>query len=330
MNRLPVRRRGSIVPSVNDKRYAIVGAGSLGCYFAAILTRAGYDVALIARGRHLEAIQRDGIQVEDLGATYRVAPARVTDRPAEVEPVDAVVLAVKAWQVPKAAAELRPLVTAGTRVLPLQNGIETWDELAKVLGDEAPLMGLCRVVCALEAPGHVRHVAAEPTVMMGERRGAGLSGNAAALAAALAASGVRVHNPEDMRVALWEKLMFIAGMSGTGAVARANVGEMRSCPPTRDLLLRILDEVARVARASGVPLADDAAGRAMAFADAMAPASTASMQRDISEGRPSELEAIIGVVVRLGRETGTATPAASFVYASLLPQELRARGAVKT
>jgi 2-dehydropantoate 2-reductase len=134
-----------------------------------------------------------------------------------------------------------------------------------------------------------------------------------------------VDNPENMRAALWEKLMFIAGVSGTGAVTRSNVGEMRSCPPTRGLLVGILEEVASVARASGVPLAGDAVERAMAFVDSMGPASTASMQRDIAEGRPSELEAIIGVVVRLGRESGVATPATGFVYASLLPQERRAR-----
>jgi 2-dehydropantoate 2-reductase len=289
------------------------------------MTRAGHHVALIARGRHREAIQREGIHVEDLGESYRVSPARVTDRPADVGPVDAVVLAVKAWQVPEAAVELRSLVTSGTRVLPLQNGIETWDELARVLGDKPPLMGLCRVVCALTAPGHVRRVGTAAKVEMGERDGGALSGGAAALAAALQASGIRVETPENMRAALWEKLMFIAGVSGTGAVARANVGEMRACPPTRDLLRGILEEVASVARASGVQLAGDSAARAMAFVDSMAPASTASMQRDISEGRPSELEAIIGVVVRLGREAGIATPATSFVYASLLPQERRAR-----
>jgi 2-dehydropantoate 2-reductase len=310
---------------MTDKRFAVVGAGALGCYFSALMARAGHHVTLIARGRHLEAIRRDGIQVEDLGESYRVAPARVTERPTDVGPVDAVVLAVKAWQVPEAANHLRPLVAPGTRVLPLQNGVETWEELVRALGEGPPLMGLCRVVCALDSPGQVRHFGTEPKVEAGEREGAGLSGNAAALAAALKASGVRVDNPENMRVALWEKLLFIAGVSGTGAVARANVGETRACPPTRDLLLRIMEEVASVAGASGVPLAGDSVGRAMAFVDSMAPASTASMQRDISEGRPSELEAIIGVVVRLGRELGIRTPATSFVYASLLPQERRAR-----
>lgn len=309
-----------------ETRFAIVGAGALGCYFAALLTKAGAGVTLIARGRHLEAIRRDGILLEDLEGGGRVVPEGVTDRPADVGPVEAVVLAVKAWQVPEAAAQIRPLVAPGTRVLPLQNGIESWEEIAKVLGDQVPLMGLCRVVCALAAPGHVRHIAADPTVAMGERDGAGLSGNAAALADALRASGVVVNNPGNMRAALWEKLMFIAGVSGVGAVARANVGEIRACPPARDLMQRIVREVWSVGRASGVPLADDSVERTMAFADSMAPASTASMQRDIAESRPSELEAIIGVVVRRGAAAGVATPAAGFVYASLLPQERRARG----
>jgi 2-dehydropantoate 2-reductase len=311
---------------MTDQRFAVVGAGALGCYFSALLTRAGHHVSLIARGRHLEAVQREGIHLEDVDESVRVAPARVTDRPTDVGPVDAVVLAVKAWQVPEAADQMRPLIASGTRVLPLQNGVETFGELARVLGDGPPLMGLCRVVCALVAPGHVRHFASQPTVMMGERGGAGLSGNAAALAAALEASGVRVGNPENMRTALWEKLLFIAGVSGTGAVARVNVGEARACPPTRELLLRIMEEVASVGRASGIPIAGDSVERAMAFVDSMGPASTASMQRDISDGRPSELEAIIGVVVRLGRDLGVATPATSFVYAGLLPQERRARG----
>ena len=311
---------------MTDRQFAVVGAGALGCYFTALLTRAGHEVTLIARGRHLEAIRRDGIQLDDLESSHRLVPKGVTDRPADVGPVDAVVLAVKAWQVPEAAMEIRPLVAPGTRVLPLQNGIESFDQLATALGGEAPIMGLCRVACALVAPGHVRHIAITPTVVMGERGGAGLSGNAAALADALKASGVDVSNPENMRVALWEKLIFIAGVSGAGAVTRANVGEMRSCPPTRELLQQIVEEAWSAGRASGVPLAGDAVTRVMSFVDSMAPASTASMQRDIAEGRPSELEAIIGAVVRHGAAAGVATPATGFVYASLLPQERRARG----
>ena len=318
-------RPAAEVGPLSENRFAIVGAGALGCYFAALLTKAGARVTLIARGRHLEAIRRHGILLEDLEGSERVVPEGATDRPADLGPVDAVVLAVKAWQVPEAAAQIRPLVASGTRVLPLQNGIEAWEELANVLGGRAPIMGLCRVACALVAPGHVRHIAIVPTVAMGEREGAGLSGNAAALAAALRAAGVVVENPENMRVALWEKLIFIAGVSGAGAVARANVGEMRACSPTRELIQRIATEARDVGRASGVPLADDSVGRVMAFVDSMAPASTASMQRDIAEGRPSELEAIIGVVVRLGAATGVAVPATSFVYASLLPQERRTR-----
>jgi 2-dehydropantoate 2-reductase len=308
-----------------DQRFAIVGAGALGCHFAALMSLSGHDVVLIARGRHLEAIRRDGIHLEGTDGNRRVAPSLVTDSPSGVGTVDAVILSVKAWQVREAAEDLRPLLTAGTRVLPLQNGVETYDELVQVLGRETPLMGLCRVVSYLVAPGRVRHLGAPPAVAMGEPGGAGLSGNASALAAALTASGVRVTNPESMRVALWEKLMFIAAVSGVCTVARATLGEVRTCPPTRDLTGRILEEVVSVARASGFPLDARALERALAFVDTLDPASTTSMQRDVEEGRPSELEAILGVVVRQGRATGTPTPATDLVYASLLPQERRAR-----
>jgi 2-dehydropantoate 2-reductase len=309
-----------------DGRIAMVGAGALGCYFGALLSRAKVPVSVIARGRHLEAIARDGIRVESPAGDFHVAPAQVTDDPAQVGPVDSVILAVKAWQVPAAAAAMRPLLAPGTRVLPLQNGVEAWDQLGETLGREVPLMGLCRVVSLLAAPGRVRHVAMTPMIGLGEPDGGPLSSRAQALAGALEAAGVTVERPSDMRAALWGKLLFIAALSGAGSVTRATVGEMRACAPTRFLLRDLMEEVAAVALARGIRLDEQVVDRTLAFVDSMPGTSTASMQRDIMEGKPSELEAIIGALIRIGREANVATPAASFVYASLLPQERAARG----
>ena len=116
-------------------------------------------------------------------------------------------------------------------------------------------------------------------------------------------------------------------MSGVGAVSRANVGEVRQSPPTRALLQQVMEEVAAVARQRGVRLAPDIVPRTMAFIDNMPGEGTASMQRDVAAGRPSELEAIIGSVNRLGRAAGVPVPGTEFIYASLLPQERRARSA---
>ena len=310
---------------MNNPRVAIYGAGGIGGYFAAVLARAGYWVGLIARGRQLDAIRQNGLQVESPKGDFRVRLEQVTDRPEEIGPVDAVILAVKAWQVPEAAA-MRPLLSSATKVLPLQNGVEAAEQLEQAITREHTLMGLCRIISSVAAPGRIRHGGLEPMVMLGEPDGSDLSTNARALAEALQAAGVMVETPPDMRVALWEKLLFIAAVSGVGAVARASIGEIRQCDPTRELLRKVMEEVHDVAAERGIRLAPDVVQRTMAFVETIPANGTASMQRDIAEGKPSELEAIIGVVVRYGDQAGIATPAMDYIYASLLPQERRVRG----
>lgn len=311
---------------MTSPRFAVYGAGGVGGYFAAVLSRAGYWVGLIARGRQLAAIRQSGLRVESANGNFDVRPAKVTDRPEEIGPVDAVILAVKAWQVPEAALAMTPLLSSGTKVLPIQNGVEAPEQLWQILGREHTLIGLCRIISSVPAAGLIRHGGLEPVVALGEPDGSSLSANASALAEALRASCVMVETPANMHAALWEKLLFIAAVSGVGAVARANIGEIRECAPTRELLRQVMEEVQAVAAGRGVRLAADVVQRTLAFVETIPAAGTASMQRDITEGKPSELEAIIGVVVRCGDQGGIATPAVDYIYASLLPQERRARG----
>ena len=299
----------------------------MGGYFAAVLSRAGYDVALIARGKHLEAILRDGLRVEGPKETFTQRPAQVTDKPEEVGPVDAILLAVKAWQVTEAAQSLRPMLAAHTKVLPFENGVEAPEQLEKELGREHVLVGLCRIISAVTGAGHIRHAGMQPMIAIGETENAPLSRVAQDLVKAFRASGARVETPQDIQAALWEKLIFIAGMSGVGGVTRATIGEIRQSAPTRELLESMFTEVAAVARSRGLNISSDFVARTMAFVDTLPSTGTASMQRDIADGKPSELEAIIGSVVRFGRESGVATPVTNYIYASLLPQEQRARGA---
>ena len=298
----------------------------MGGYFGAVLARAGYRVALVARGRHRDAIRQNGLRVESPKGDFVAVPAQVTDRPEEIGPVDAVIVAVKAWQVTEAAQAMCPLLAPTTKVLPLQNGVEAAAQLEKILGRPHTLLGLCRLISSVTAPGCIRHGGLDPTVALGEPDGSSLSPNARALADALAAAGVVVQTPSDMRSALWEKFVFIAAVSGAGAVARATMGEVRRCPPTRSLLQQLMEEVAAVARSQGVQLASDTVPRTLAFVDTIPDGGTASMQRDLTSGVPSELEAIIGAAVRFGNQSGVPTPALDHVYAALLPQEWRVRG----
>ncbi|MGA7380362.1 MAG: 2-dehydropantoate 2-reductase [Terriglobales bacterium] len=310
---------------MSKPRFAVVGAGGVGGYFAAVLARAGYSVSVVARGQTLEAIRRDGLRVISPKGDFTVAVAKASDKPEEIGPVDAVILAVKAWQVTEAARTMRPLLAPLTKVLPLQNGVEATAQLQGVLGPQHSLTGLCRIIASVESPGCIRHGGLEPMVALGESDGSALSANALALAEALKTADVTVQTPADMQAALWEKLLFIAAVSGTGAVTRSTIGEFRACPPTRELLRQLMEEVAAVARSRGIHLAEGAVSRTLAFVDATPADGTASMQRDLAAGRPSELEAVIGAVVRFGDQAGVATPAMDYVYASLLPQERRAR-----
>ena len=221
---------------------------------------------------------------------------------------------------------MQPMLATTTKVLPLENGVEAPDQLEEILGREHVLVGLCRLISAVVVPGCIRHAGVDPMVALGEPDGGSLTPNAKALADALKAAGVAVQTPADIHAALWDKMLFIAGVSGAGAVARATIGELRQCPPTRELLRQLMEEVSAVARSRRIALPEDVIPRTLAFVDTLPATGTASMQRDIADGKPSELEAIIGAAVRFGEQAGVPTPALRYVYASLLPQEKRARG----
>lgn len=308
-------------------RIAVLGAGAVGGYFGDVLSRAGNEVAFLARGDRLRTLRQHGLRLLEAGGEFTVSPAIFTDRPEEVGSVDAVLVAVKAWQVRDVAPSILPMLTPSTRVLPLQNGVEAAAQLAEVLPQNLVLVGVCRIIVAVVAPGCVKHIGVPPAILLGELDGSPASQPTRALASALKDAGVSAEMPADIHAALWEKLVLIAALSGIGAVSRGTIGEVRQSPPTRELLRRMMEEVAAVARTREIRIDPGVVTRTLAFVDAMPPAGTASMQRDVSEGKPSELDAIIGVVVRLGRERGVPTPVSEFIYASLLPQESRARSA---
>ena len=306
-------------------RFAIFGAGGVGGYFGGRLAEAGEDVTFIARGAHLEAIRKEGLAVESVAGDFRVSPAKATDDPASIGPVDVVLVCVKAWQVNEAAAAMRPIVGPATVVIPLENGVEAPEELAAALGAGPVLGGLCKIVAFIAAPGVVRHTGVAPSLAFGEMDGTE-SGRVRRLRTVFRrAKSVTVEEPRDIRVALWQKFVFISAMSGVGAVTRAPAEAVRAIPETRRLLEAAMREAQAVGRGRGVSIPEKTADRTLEFFDKLPDGSTASMQRDVMEGRPSELEYQTGTIVRLGRAAGVPTPVNDFLYAALLPQESKAR-----
>ena len=284
-------------------------------------------MTFIARGEHLEAIRTRGLRLESVAGDALVQPAQATDTLADVGQVDAILLGVKTWQIPEAAAVIRPCLGPDTFVAPLQNGVETPLILAEHLGAQHVVGGLCGAFCFIAGPGHIRHIGGANFIKFGELNNE-KTARVERLRAAFAQAPVDVEIPADIQVALWEKCMIVVPFGGLGTVARSPHGPVMAVPETRQLLAQALNEVYQVGRARGVPLPEDSVAKVMALLDKMTPSGTSSMQRDINAGKPSELEAWIGAVVRLGAEAGVETPVHSFLYGSLLPMELRARGEI--
>jgi 2-dehydropantoate 2-reductase len=309
-------------------RIAVFGTGAVGGYFGGRLAQAGEEVVFIARGKQLQALRDQGLQVDSLKGDFLLRSVQATDDPAQAGMVDAVIVGVKAWQVTDAARACLPLVGPDTFVVPLQNGVEAPDQLAAVLGAGHVLGGLCRIFSFVVAPGHIRHAGIEPYVALGELDNRS-SERAERLRIAFEGAGVTAEIPPDIQVALWQKFLFIASFSGVGAVTRAPAGVLRGRPETRHMLQQAMREVLAVAAARKIVLPEETIEQTMALIDRLPPGGTASMQRDVMEGRPSELESQNGAVVRLGQEVGVATPLHTFIYHSLLPMELQARGQVQ-
>lgn len=306
-------------------RFAVIGAGGVGGYFGGKLAHAGNDVTFIARGSTLAALRSKGLRVESIEGNFEVCPVKATDDPGSVGPVDAVLFAVKAWQLPDAAVAARPLFAADTIALPLENGMEAPEQLSRILGSEHVLGGLCAIVSFAEKPGHIRHVGAVPMIALGELDRS-RSARAERLRSTIEAAGVKAEVPADIHRSMWTKFLFITPLSGVGALTRVSIGVWRSMGETRELAATAVREIIALAAARGIALADDALAATLARYDALPPHSTSSLQRDVVEGKPSELDAQLGAAVRMAAESGVAVPVCRMMYASLLPQEQVARG----
>lgn len=307
-------------------RVAIFGTGGVGGYFGGRLAQAGEEVVFIARGATLQALQTNGLKVDSLNGDFTVYPVHASDDPATVGVVDVVLVGVKAWQIPVGAQDIRPLVGPDTLVVPLQNGVDAPAQLAEALGAEHVIGGLCGLISFVAEPGHICHVGIDPFIKFGELDNHVSDRVEELHKAFLRTIGVTVEIPEDIQVAMWHKFLLMASWGGIGAITRVPLGAFLGLPQTRQLLQGVMQEIFSVAHARGIALPEEVIGNTLDSMDSLPSTGTASMQRDIMEGRHSELESQTGAVVRMGQEVGIETPINTFIYHSLLPQELKAQG----
>jgi 2-dehydropantoate 2-reductase len=296
-------------------RIAAMGAGGVGGYFGARLQQAGHDVVFFARGRHLEALRRDGLTIESaLGATR--LPVRVFDEPAEAGVVDVVLFAVKLWDTETAAERLRPVVGPDTVVIPFQNGVESVSRLRAFFPEKAVMGGAAYIGTRVKAPGVIEHSGEMARLQFGPVVPAQRAAAEAFLDACRKA-GIQAEIPDDIVKSLWEKFVFLVGLSSATAATRMPIGMVRADPDMRWLLEQAMRETWRVGRARGVALADDFVERRLAFADGLHPDMKASLLHDLEHGGRLEAPWLCGAVARMAREAGEEAPVNRTVYAAL-------------
>ncbi|HEY7540304.1 MAG TPA: 2-dehydropantoate 2-reductase [Methylomirabilota bacterium] len=302
----------------------VMGSGGVGGYFGAKLQRAGEKVTLVARGPHLDAIKRAGLAIRSASEGDTVVKPAVVERLEGVERADAVLFCVKSFDTDDAAARLWSILGPDTPVLSLQNGVDNEDKIDAKLGAGRAMGGVAQVFATIESPGVIRHHAAG-RIIFGELDGR-LSERADRLRDAFARAEVPVELSRTIRRALWEKYLLICAVGGTTAVTRETIGVVRGTPATWQLFRKIVEEVAALARASDVDLADDAVDQIVKFAETIPPGNRASLAQDLLQGRRLELEALHGHAARLGERLGVPTPAIFAVYAALAPHVAGRRG----
>ena len=302
----------------------IMGTGGVGGYYGGLLAQQGNEVTFIARGAHLYAIRHEGLKVKSVHGDFKVFPANATDDPAKVEPVDLVLFCVKTYNTDDAAEAIRPVIGPQTAVLSLQNGIDAAERIGKVVGMEHVIGGATWLSSAVEEPGVIKQISQFRRIVFGELEG-GRSERLRSIFEVLNSTGVTVEVSEDIQKILWTKFVFISAVSALGSLTRLPMGDYRSVPETRSLLSGIMQEVEALARAQGIPLDPDVVQKSLEFMDHAAPHIKPSMQLDVESGQRTELESMVGVIGRKGRQLGIPTPVADFLYSSLLPVELKAR-----
>ena len=310
-------------------KVAVVGAGAVGGYYGAKLANAGCDVALVARGSHLAAIRARGLWIWSPLGDF-VVHLRATADPVEIGPVDLVLYCVKTYDNASALPLLRPLVGAATVVLTLQNGVSSAADVGAVVGPERVLAGPTYIATALRAPGLIEQTGTHRRIVFGEIGACGPNGKSApaattpssrveALADVMRAADIQAEPVGDGRVPLWEKFIYLAPFAAVTGAARQPAGVVWSTPALRDTLTTAFGETEAVARAEGVPIADDVQARIHAYMDSLPAGTRSSLLIDLQAGRRIELDALAADVARRGARLGVPTPVMATLAATLTP-----------
>ena len=288
-------------------RIAVMGTGGVGGYFGARLARAGHDVVFVARGAQLQALRTGGLRVQSPRGDIHLPRVEATAEPAGIDSVDLVLFGVKLWDTVEAAEAVKPLVAGQTGVVSFQNGVVKDDILRRILGREAVIGGVSYIAATIAEPGVIRHSGSLQKLVFGEYDGT-VSPRVRQFRDACAEAGIDAEVSDRIEQTIWEKFVFLVGLSGTTSLARTPIGPIRSQPRSRAFLRDVMDEVVTVARAEGVKLPPGYADDRLGFIDTVPADMTSSMHQDLERGNRLEVAWLSGDVVERGARLGVPTP----------------------
>ena len=298
-------------------RIAVMGAGGVGGYFGGLLAKAGNDVTFIARGEHLQSIRSKGLRVVHNAGEF-VVDAAATDDPREVGAVDMVMFCVNAYDTESALGVMSPLVGSETTVLTLQNGVESHVAVESAFGEGCALPGAAYVESRIDSPGVVVQTGHVARIVFGEASGEE-SARVGRVQDVMVSAGINAEASPDVLATLWTKFLFITAVAGLTSACRRRIGDLLGEPGYREVLVETMREIEAVGRAKGINLDDGVVGQTMEYVEGAVKDITASMHLDLERGRRLELEIFNGAVVRMGQETGMATPVNDLLYLVLKP-----------
>ncbi len=297
-------------------KIAAMAAGAVGAYFGGRLQAAGNDVAYIARRAHLDALRKNGLTIESVHGDLHLPKVNATDDPKQVGPVDVVLFAVKLWDTETAAELAKPLVGPNTRVITLQNGVDSYERVSAILGKEQTCPGTAYIAAVLGGPGVMKHTSKFATMRVGRMDGKPDAKLAAFVEAAKAAN-IDIQPQDDMNRERWQKFIFLSSMAGVNCMTREPIGKVLADPDTRRFYRALMEECLKVGQKAGAKVPDSWVDDRMTFSDNAPPGMKASMFHDLEAGNRLELDWLTGKVVSLGHQLGVPVPASEAVYAAV-------------
>jgi 2-dehydropantoate 2-reductase len=304
-------------------RFAILGSGAVGGYFGAKLARAGQDVTFIARGAHLDAIRSTGLEIKSAKLGDFVVRAPAESDTSKVGQVDVAIVSVKAYDNATALPMLKPMIGSGTVVLTLQNGVDSADDVAAIVGEQHVLGGTTYVATALEGPGLIVQTGVHRTIIFGEVYGerGRITPRVQAIADVMAGADIQTTAVPDARVPIWDKYVYLAAFSGFTGASRLAIGHIWKFPHVREMFYACSREIAAIAKAEGVTISANRFETLEEYMTNLPPTTRSSLLIDLEQGKRIEVEALQGAAVRRAAKHGVAVPIVSTLYALLKPFE---------